>query len=238
MRVIALASHKGGTGKTTLAGHLAVQAQRAGAGPVVVVDTDHLGTLVDWWDARPHADIAFVESHMGRLASDLAALREDGFRLAFIDTPSANPIAIQTAMQQADLVVVPVRIGPHDLKAVGSMLDLSDRVGKPIAFLMNAVPALNGSAEDVGAALARHGSVLPCWVGQHSDLAQAMAAGLTIMECDPDSSASQDFELIWEQICQRADKNFRKTVFAAPGSLGFAAVVRPGPIGFGRRHIG
>ena len=30
MRVLALASQKGGSGKTTLSGHLAVQAQRAG----------------------------------------------------------------------------------------------------------------------------------------------------------------------------------------------------------------
>ncbi|MGG2382908.1 ParA family protein, partial [Salmonella enterica] len=36
MRVLALASQKGGSGKTTLSGHLAVQAQRAGFGPVVL----------------------------------------------------------------------------------------------------------------------------------------------------------------------------------------------------------
>jgi cellulose biosynthesis protein BcsQ len=119
MRVIALASQKGGTGKTTLAGHLAVQAHMAGAGPVVLLDTDNLGTLADWWDARPADDLAFVESHMARLAGDLTALREDGFRLAMIDTPAGNPMAIQTALQQADLVVVPVRVGPHDLKAIG-----------------------------------------------------------------------------------------------------------------------
>ena len=40
MQVIAVAAQKGGSGKTTLAGHLAVQAERAGAGPVAVIDTD------------------------------------------------------------------------------------------------------------------------------------------------------------------------------------------------------
>src|SRR3546814_9478621 len=43
MRVLAMASQKGGSGKTTLSGHLAVQAQLAGAGPVVLIDIDQIG---------------------------------------------------------------------------------------------------------------------------------------------------------------------------------------------------
>ncbi len=52
MHVIAVASQKGGSGKTTLAGHLAVAADAAGAGPVLLVDTDPQGSLTRWWDAR------------------------------------------------------------------------------------------------------------------------------------------------------------------------------------------
>ena len=52
MRVLALASQKGGSGKTTLSGHLAVQAQLAGAGPVCLIDIDPQGSLADWWNER------------------------------------------------------------------------------------------------------------------------------------------------------------------------------------------
>ncbi len=45
MRILTIASQKGGAGKTTLAAHLAVEAERAGAGPVAVVDTDPQGSL-------------------------------------------------------------------------------------------------------------------------------------------------------------------------------------------------
>jgi len=48
MRVLALSSQKGGSGKTTLSGHLAVQAQRAGYGPVCLIDIDPQGSLADW----------------------------------------------------------------------------------------------------------------------------------------------------------------------------------------------
>ena len=52
MHIIAVASQKGGSGKTTLAGHLAVAVDRAGAGPVALVDTDPQGSLSDWWNER------------------------------------------------------------------------------------------------------------------------------------------------------------------------------------------
>ena len=47
MRVLALSSQKGGSGKTTLSGHLAVQAQRVGHGPVRLIDIDPQGSLAD-----------------------------------------------------------------------------------------------------------------------------------------------------------------------------------------------
>jgi chromosome partitioning protein len=41
------ASQKGGSGKTTIAAHLAVQAGRVGQGPAVIVDTDPQASLGD-----------------------------------------------------------------------------------------------------------------------------------------------------------------------------------------------
>ncbi|MGE0774875.1 MAG: AAA family ATPase, partial [Sphingomonadaceae bacterium] len=62
MRVLALASQKGGSGKTTLSGHLAVQAQRSGMGPVVLMDIDPQGSLADWWNERKDEMPAFAQT--------------------------------------------------------------------------------------------------------------------------------------------------------------------------------
>jgi len=51
-RVIVVASQKGGTGKTTVAAHLGVEAAIAGQGPTVLIDTDPQGSLSEWWEAR------------------------------------------------------------------------------------------------------------------------------------------------------------------------------------------
>ena len=107
MRILALASQKGGSGKTTLSGHLAVQAQRAGAGPVVLIDIDPQGSLADWWNEREAEFPAFAQTTVARLASDLEILRQQGFKLAVIDTPPAITMAIQSVISVAELIVVP-----------------------------------------------------------------------------------------------------------------------------------
>jgi len=109
-----LASQKGGSGKTTLSGHLAVQAQRAGAGPVVLIDIDPQGSLADWWNEREAEYPAFAQTTVARLANDLQVLRQQGFKLAVIDTPPAITMAIQSVISVAELIVVPTRPSPHD----------------------------------------------------------------------------------------------------------------------------
>ncbi len=52
MDILTIASQKGGTGKSTLTAHLAVEAERRSLGPVAVVDTDPQGSLAAWWNQR------------------------------------------------------------------------------------------------------------------------------------------------------------------------------------------
>ena len=105
MRVLAMASQKGGSGKTTLSGHLAVQAQLAGHGPVVLIDIDPQGSLADWWNEREAEMPAFAQTTVARLQTDLEVLRQQGFKLAVIDTPPAITMAIQSVIQVAELIV-------------------------------------------------------------------------------------------------------------------------------------
>ena len=176
MRVLALASQKGGSGKTTLSGHLAVQAQRAGHGPVVLIDIDPQGSLADWWNEREDEMPAFAQTTVARLGADLEVLRQQGFRLAVIDTPPAITMAIQSVINVAELVVIPTRPSPHDLRAVGATVDLCDRAGKPLIFVVNAATPKAKITYEAAVALSQHGTVAPvtspprnpkgCWSSQ------------------------------------------------------------------------
>lgn len=118
MFVSVLASRKGGGGKTTLASHLSVEAGQAGYGPVAVIDLDPMGGLSGWWDARK-ADTPALARVETSLADTLTALRAGGYRTIFIDTPPSVGVEVAEAVAVSDMVIVPCKPSPDDLRAVG-----------------------------------------------------------------------------------------------------------------------
>ncbi|MCW3835500.1 AAA family ATPase [Sphingomonas canadensis] len=237
MRVLAMASQKGGSGKTTLSGHLAVQAQRSGAGPVVLIDIDPQGSLSDWWNERDTELPAFAQTTVARLAADLEVLRQQGFRLAVIDTPPAITMAIQSVIQVAELIVIPTRPSPHDLRAVGATVDLCERAGKPLIFVVNAATPKARITSEAAVALSQHGTVAPVTIHHRTDFASSMIDGRTVMEVDPQGKSAQEVGALWAYINDRLEKNFRRTVFSAPAvPMGGFGVARPTG-GFGRRVV-
>jgi chromosome partitioning protein len=236
MRVLALASQKGGSGKTTLSGHLAVQAERAGAGPVVLIDIDPQGSLADWWNEREADAPVFAQTTVARLAADLEVLRQQGFKLAVIDTPPAITMAIQSVIQVAELIVIPTRPSPHDLRAVGATVDLCDRSGKPLLFVVNAATPKARITHEAAIALSQHGTVAPITVHHRTDFAASMIDGRTVMEVDPRGRSANEIVELWSYIADRLEKNFRRTVFSAPG-LPTAGMAPRAAGGFGRRVV-
>jgi len=238
MRVLAMASQKGGSGKTTMSGHLAVQAQMAGAGPVVLIDIDPQGSLADWWNEREAELPAFATTTIARLASDLESLRQQGFKLAVIDTPPAITMAIQSVISVAELIVIPTRPSPHDLRAVGATVDICERAGKPLIFVINGATPKAKITHEAAVALSQHGTVAPVMMHHRTDYAASMIDGRTVMETDPNGRSAREIIDLWAYIADRLEKNFRRTVFAPPSGASVSNIGR-GPSGtFGRRVVG
>ena len=94
---------KGGSGKTTVAAHLAVAAEQSGHGPTVVIDTDPQQTLATWWELREAETPALAPVSLRELPEKLEALAQLGFAYCFIDTPPALTEQNRQILRLADL---------------------------------------------------------------------------------------------------------------------------------------
>ena len=206
MRVIVFASQKGGSGKTTLAGHIAVEAEREGAGPVALIDTDPQASLAKWWNARTEPQPAFIQSVYSNLFHDLDRARADGFRLVVIDTPPAVTRAISEVVSFADLVVAPTRPSPHDMRAVGPTVDIADAHGKPLVFAINGATPQARITSEAAIALSQHGTVAPSVIHNRVDYAASMIDGRTVMEVDPFCKSAKEIAALWRYLEERLNR--------------------------------
>jgi chromosome partitioning protein len=203
MRVMTFASQKGGSGKTTLSGHVAVEAERRGAGPVAIIDADPQGSLAEWWNARASDTPIFVQAEVANLDADLAMLRARGVKLVIFDTPPAITATIQNVVRVSDLVVVPTRPSPHDLRAAGATVDLVEGLGKPLVFVLNGAALRTRILAEAAVALSQHGTVAPVTVHQRTDFAASMIDGRTVMELDETSRSTKEITQLWTYLDQR-----------------------------------
>ena len=200
MHVLVLASQKGGSGKTTLSGHLAVEADQAGIGPVALIDTDPQGSLSHWWNARAMSSPHFAKVGLHDLGTALAQLQGSGVKLAVIDTPPAITDAISQVVAHADLVVIPTRPSPHDLRAVGATVDIVERHNKPLVFVVNGATARARITGEAAVALSQHGTVAPITLHHRVDFAASMVDGRTVGEVVGKSQSTKEIHDLWVYI--------------------------------------
>jgi chromosome partitioning protein len=205
MQVLAIASRKGGSGKTTLTGHLAVEAERQGIGPVAIMDIDPQGSLADWWNERAATTPSFVNTTLDTLERDIAVLRESGIRFLIIDTPPAITRAIRDVIRVADMVLIPTRPSPHDLRAVAATVAMVEESGKPLVFVLNAATPRARITNEAIVALSQHGPLAPSIVHQRVDFASSMIDGRTVMEVSSSGLAVSEIESLWKYLAIRLD---------------------------------
>ena len=209
MKTIVAASQKGGSGKTTLCAHLAVEAERQGDGPVWLIDTDKQATLSQWHERRTaetpqRADLPFTQ-----LAGGLSLLEKRGAAYCFVDTAPAISDQTASIIDLADIVLVPVRPSPADLWAVSQTVELIRQAGKPFLFVITQAKAHAIITAQAVAALSHHGRVAQAFIADRVSYAAAMTDGRTATEIAPRSPCVQEITGLWLDLKSRFHENMK-----------------------------
>jgi chromosome partitioning protein len=200
MKTILVTSQKGGSGKTMLTAHLAVEAERAGDAPVWLIDTDRQGTLTRWHQRREADTPQRADVRIERIEVGLATLTAQGGAYCFIDT--APTISEQNAslLRLADFVIIPVRPSPSDLWAVTDTVQLVKEAGKPFLFVITQAKPQAGITAQAIAALSEHGRVAKSFIADRVGYASAMTGGNTAPEITPKGPVASEITELWKEL--------------------------------------
>jgi chromosome partitioning protein len=214
MKTIIVNSQKGGSGKTSLCAHLSVEAERAGDGPVYLIDTDPQGTLSAWHEARdaeaPHrveiplADLVPDEKQPGKWPARSPGLeilaQQHRPAFCFIDTVPSRGDENAKLFRIADLVLVPVRPSPSDLWAVSATVALLKQEGTPFLFVVNQATLNANITAQAIASLSHHGPVAETIIAARVYYAAAMTDGHTAPELARQGPSAKEIASLWKNV--------------------------------------
>ena len=203
--ILTLAQQKGGSGKTTLAAHLAVALMRK-RHAVALLDTDPQGSLGEWFEARERT---LGEDGVGltfRTASGWGARREArslkrDHDFVVVDTPPKSDLESRPAIEAADLVVVPIQPTPVDLWATDPTLELMAKEDADGILVVNRAlrrasltAEMLGRIDQLGHRVARNA------LGNRVAFAAAMGEGRTVSEAQPSSLAAGEVDALTKEL--------------------------------------
>jgi chromosome partitioning protein len=206
MRTVAVVSQKGGAGKTTLALHIAVAAETAGYG-TVLIDMDPQGTAEAWSEWRKEKPPTVLPAKTATLARTLERAAGHGADFAIIDTPPLAEAEARAAAKSADLVLVPCRPNAFDLHSIRTTTDLTKFAAKPAFAVFNAGPAnaprLYVETTELVTEIGMQ--VAPVHLSDRATFRHSTGSGQAAQEVEPEGKATAEVAALWHWICEQVD---------------------------------
>jgi chromosome partitioning protein len=205
MRSIAFLSQKGGSGKTTLAVHIAVAA--AQSENVIIIDTDPQGSAIAWGQARKSKPPIVHRAIPSMLGEALQKAEQEEVTLAIVDTPPHATPGMDIVAGAVDLLLIPCRPSAFDLAAITSSVQVAKAAGTRTAFVLNGCNHRSPEYNEARKVLERHGfPVCPAAPGQRTPFARAISTGKAVTEFEPKGKAAEEIVALWKWI----DKTLKK----------------------------
>ena len=194
MKVIAVLNQKGGSGKTTIATHLARGLQLQGHS-VLLVDSDQQGSARDWRAVNEDNPVPVIGLDRPTLDKDLKNVSDKEF-VVIDGSPQATNLAL-SAIKAADFVLIPVQPSPYDVWATSDLVDLvQQRIemtdGKlKAAFVVSRAIQNTNIGKEVAAVLQDYNlPVLDARIVQRVSYPNSASVGKTVFETESSKSSA------------------------------------------------
>ena len=204
-KVITIAQQKGGTGKTTLAVHLALAFIKYHNLKIAIIDTDPQGSLGKWFMIREEKklsddNLTFKTASLWGAQYESKTLKKD-HDVVIIDTPPKIESDARPSIESADLVLIPITASHVDFWATGAIVEIAKKANKKILIQINRSSQrskLISKTNDFIKSL--NLSATKTIIGNRQIFAASMGEGKTAVEKQKKSNAVEEIKQLSEQI--------------------------------------
>lgn len=165
--------------------HLSVEAERAGDGPMFLIDTDPQGSLTAWHAKRESEIPARVDVPFEGLEQGLELLRSHGAAYCLIDTASGRTEIAKHLFHLAHFLIFPVQASEDDLTAAPVTVQALKEASVPFLFVLTRVEANTLITAQAAALLSKHGEVAETFINDRTAYKSPFPKGETITEAEP-----------------------------------------------------
>jgi chromosome partitioning protein len=225
MRTIAVIARKGGSGKTTVATHLALAAHLRGM-KTLIADTDPQRSAIEVLKARRGGGPERVDTTGPNLfALQVAAMRA-GIEAMIVDTAAGAEDDLGHAIVLADLCLMILRPTFLDMAAAIQTVEVVRRLHKPTMIVVNQAPPQRGGVEPPPVRRALEAlrlmrlPVVPTIIRSRAAYQSALETGRSAEELTGDPAAAEEMGELWNFVARFVfDQRFpalRRTMAASP----------------------
>ncbi len=204
-KVITISQQKGGTGKTTLAIHLAMGFIKFHNLKVAVVDTDPQGSLGQWFMIRTENNIQneklnFKTASLWGAKYESVNLKKD-HDIVIIDTPPKIESDARPAIEASDMVLIPMTPSHVDFWATEAIIDIAKKASKKIMIQINRANQRSKQIIKTNDYIkSLNVPAISTIIGNRQIYASSMGEGKTAIEKQSKGSAVDEIKKLTEQI--------------------------------------
>ena len=207
-KVITISQQKGGTGKTTLAVHLAMAFIKYHNLKVAIIDTDPQGSMGKWFMIRTekkvsNENLTFKTASLWGAQYESKTLKND-HDIVIIDTPPKIESDARPSIEAADLVLIPMAASHVDFWATGAIVDIAKKANKKILAQINRSSQrskLIDKTKDFIKSLDLNST--DTIIGSRQIYTSSMGEGKTAVEKQKKGNAVDEIKKLSEQILQQ-----------------------------------
>ena len=204
-KVITIAQQKGGTGKTTIAVHLALAFIKYHNYKVAIIDTDPQGSLGKWFMIRSkknslNNNLTFKTASLWGAQYESKILKQD-HDIVIIDTPPKIESDARPAIEAADLVLIPVAPSHVDFWATEAIIEIAKKAKRKVLIQINRAnhrsKLISKTHEYIKSINVKSTDTL---IGHRQIFVASMGEGKTVVEKQRKSKAVEEIKSISNQI--------------------------------------